>query len=60
MNKPVLNSATKSYRTLLTASPNITAHKQTLELQKPSVPYIMGRLKKRAGMSACGQVIGGV
>ena len=32
------------------------AYKKTLRLQKPSIPNIMGRRKKRAGMSAHGQM----
>ena len=52
--KVTLNSATISYRTncrrLLTDNTQ-----KTPGLQKPSVPNIMGRRNKRAGMSAYGQ-----
>ena len=47
-----LKSATIPYFPLLSSSPYNTAHK-TKGLHKRSVPNIMGRLNKRAGMSAC-------
>jgi hypothetical protein len=49
-------SATISYRTPCRRLLTDSIQKITLGLQKPSVPNIVGRQNKRAGMSAHGQV----
>jgi hypothetical protein len=54
-NPVILKSATISYRNPC-QPPHQIAQKKTLGLQKPSLPNIMGRRNKRAGMPAYDQV----